>query len=94
MVAQSAVNHALWSGGHKFESPLPLLLCGHVKKKKKKKNCDVAFNLLVILKANNDNFKFNSNFKSHITIEKVSREPLAFPFLICINLWKMLGVLP
>jgi hypothetical protein len=41
VVAQSAVNHALWSGGHKFESILPLPLCGHVKKKKK--NC--AFRL-------------------------------------------------
>ena len=36
VVAQSAVNHALWSEGQKFESPLLLLLRGHVKKKKKK----------------------------------------------------------
>ena len=36
VVAQSAVNHALWSGSHKFESLLPLPLCGHVKKKIKK----------------------------------------------------------
>jgi hypothetical protein len=35
-VAQSAMNHVLWSVGHKIESPLPLPLCGHVKKKKKK----------------------------------------------------------
>jgi hypothetical protein len=31
-VAQSAVNHALCSGGHKLESPLPLPLRGHIKK--------------------------------------------------------------
>ena len=33
MVAQSAVNHILWSGGHKFKFPLPLSLRGHIKKK-------------------------------------------------------------
>ena len=35
LVAQSAVNYTLWSGGHKFESPQPLPLREHVKKKKK-----------------------------------------------------------
>ena len=34
-VVQSVVNYALWSGGHKFESPLLLPLRGRVKKKKK-----------------------------------------------------------
>ena len=33
---QSAVDYALWSECYKFESPLSLPLCGHVKKKKKK----------------------------------------------------------
>ena len=32
-------------------------------------NHDVAFKITNRLKVNNDNFKFNDDFKSHITIE-------------------------
>ena len=35
-VAQSAVNHALWSGGNKFESPFPYHWVDMSKKKKKR----------------------------------------------------------
>jgi hypothetical protein len=36
-VAQLALDYALLSGGHYFESPILFPLCEHVKKKKKKK---------------------------------------------------------
>jgi hypothetical protein len=37
-------------------------------------NYDVAFKLTNKLKVNNDNFKFNGNFKSHITIGRTPGE--------------------
>ena len=35
-------------------------------------NCDVAFKITNRLKVNNDNFKFNDDFKSYIIVEKIS----------------------
>jgi hypothetical protein len=43
-------------------------------------NCDVTFKITNKLKVNNDNFKFNSNFKSHITVERTPKKHLTFPF--------------
>jgi hypothetical protein len=37
-------------------------------------NCVVAFKITNKLKVNNDNLKFNSDFKSHITVEKTPGE--------------------
>jgi hypothetical protein len=37
-------------------------------------NCDTTFKITNILKVNKDNFKFNDNFKSHITIKRTSRK--------------------
>jgi hypothetical protein len=34
-------------------------------------NCDVLFKITNRLKINNDNLKFNSNFKSHITVGRI-----------------------
>ena len=36
-------------------------------------NCDTTFKITNRLKVNNDNLKFNSNFKSHIKVRKTSR---------------------
>ena len=41
-------------------------------------NCDVTFKITNKLKVNNNNFKSNGDFKSHITIEKTLGEPLTF----------------
>ena len=37
-------------------------------------NCDVIFKITNKLKANNDNIKFNGDFKSHIIVERTSEE--------------------
>ena len=39
----------------------------------------MTFKITDKLKINNDNFKFNGYFKSHITIERTLEEHLAFP---------------
>jgi hypothetical protein len=39
----------------------------------------VAFKIINRLKINNNNFKFNGNFKSNITIGRALEEYLAFP---------------
>ena len=46
-------------------------------------NCDVAFKITNRLKVNNDNLKFNSNFKSHITIERTPKKhfPIHIDFM-------------
>jgi hypothetical protein len=33
-------------------------------------NCDITFKITNRLKVNNDNFKLNDDFKSHITVER------------------------
>ena len=33
-------------------------------------NYDIIFKIINILKVNNNNFKFNSNFKNYITVKK------------------------
>jgi hypothetical protein len=35
-------------------------------------NCNVTFKIINRLKVNNDNLKFNSDFKSHIIIKRTS----------------------
>jgi hypothetical protein len=35
-------------------------------------NCNITFKIINRLKVNNDNLKFNSDFKSHIIFEKIS----------------------
>jgi hypothetical protein len=37
-------------------------------------NYDVTFKIMNRLKVNNDNYKFNCDFKNHITIEKTPGE--------------------
>ena len=37
-------------------------------------NNDVAFKFINRLKVNNDNFKFNGDFKSHVTVERIPGE--------------------
>jgi hypothetical protein len=39
----------------------------------------VAFKITNKLKVNNDNFKFNGDFKSHITVGRTPGEHLALP---------------
>jgi hypothetical protein len=36
------------------------------------RDCDVSFKITNRLKANNDNLKFNNDFKSHITVRRTS----------------------
>jgi hypothetical protein len=49
-------------------------------------NCDVLFKITNRLKVNNDNLKFNGNFKSHITVGRNTRKTLeknlAFPYIL------------
>ena len=40
---------------------------------------DVTFKITNRLKVNINNFKFNGDFKSHITIERILEEHLVFP---------------
>jgi hypothetical protein len=42
-------------------------------------NCDMAFKITNRLKINNDNFKFNGNFKCYITVGRTLEEHLTFP---------------
>jgi hypothetical protein len=42
-------------------------------------NYDVSFKITNILKVNNDNLKFNSYFKSYITIGRILKKLIAFP---------------
>jgi hypothetical protein len=44
-------------------------------------NCDITFKITNRLKVNNDNFKFNDDFKSHITVERLLEEYLTFSLL-------------
>ena len=37
-------------------------------------NYDVTFTIINRLKVNNDNFKFNNNFKSYIIVKRTTRE--------------------
>ena len=37
-------------------------------------NCEVVFKITNKLKVNNDNLKFNDNFKMHITVEMTSEK--------------------
>jgi hypothetical protein len=37
-------------------------------------NCDITFKITNRLKVNNDNFKFNDDFKSHITNGRIPGE--------------------
>jgi hypothetical protein len=43
-------------------------------------NCDVAFKITNRLKVNNDNFKFNNDFKSHIIVGRILEEHLIFSY--------------
>jgi hypothetical protein len=44
-------------------------------------NYDLTFKITDRLKVNNDNVKFNDDFKRHITVERTLRkEHLIFPF--------------
>jgi hypothetical protein len=47
-------------------------------------NYNVTFKIINRLKVNNDNFKFNCNFKRHITVEKILEKHLTFSFLFYI----------
>ena len=42
-------------------------------------NYDIAFKIINRLKVNNNNFKFNGNFKSHIIIRKTLEKYQLFP---------------
>ena len=44
-------------------------------------HCDVTFKLINKLKVNDDNFKFNDDFKSHTTVERTLEEYLAFSII-------------
>jgi hypothetical protein len=46
-------------------------------------NYDVTFKITNRLKVNNDNFKFNCNFKSHIIVGRTLKEYKVFPYLKC-----------
>jgi hypothetical protein len=37
-------------------------------------NCDVIFKITNRLKVNNDNLKFNSDFKGHITVRRTQKK--------------------
>jgi hypothetical protein len=37
-------------------------------------NCDASFKIINRLKVNNDNLKFNGDFKRHITVDKTSEK--------------------
>jgi hypothetical protein len=49
-------------------------------------NCDVDFKITNKLKVNNDNFKFNSNFKSHITVRRTLKKQLTFKEMLVVLL--------
>jgi hypothetical protein len=50
-------------------------------------NYDVVFKISNRLKVNNDNFKFNGNFKNHVIVERIPREHLAFLIYIYIYIY-------
>jgi hypothetical protein len=74
-VDQSAGHHGSLSGGHYFESPLPLL-CGHDKKKKKKK----LSHSLVLL---DETHMHGSNpmYMGYVGVVQKSCERIIFQFL-------------
>ena len=43
-------------------------------------DCDVTFKITNKLKVNTNNFKLNSNFKSHITVKRTLEKHLTFLF--------------
>ena len=49
-------------------------------------NNDVTFKIINSLKVNNDNFKFNRDFKSYVIIERTLEKHLTFSYIyILIN---------